>query len=219
MTKKVLIIGGQGNGSIIAHAIKHANMLGHKDWECIGFLNDHAGVGNKIDGFEVLGTLNDSKKFLLEGYYFINSILRIDGQKERIDMFLNLGIPENRMATFIHPMAYVAPGVKLSSGVVVMPQVSISPGCTIGKNTLILDGATIGHDDIIGDFCHFSYQACVGSYLNIGMGVHVGLNATIREHLTIGDYSTLGMGAVLTKNIGENEIWVGNPAHFLRKVN
>ena len=76
----------------------------------------------------------------------------------------------------------------------------------------------IGHDDIIGDYCHISSHACVGSFLNIGRGVHVGLNATVREHLNIGDFATVGMGAVLTKNVGAGEIWVGNPARFLRMV-
>jgi acetyltransferase-like isoleucine patch superfamily enzyme len=52
--------------------------------------------------------------------------------------------------------------------------------------------------------------------MNIGDGVHIGLNATTRENITIGKNATLGMGSVLTKNIGENEIWVGNPARFLR---
>ena len=79
-------------------------------------------------------------------------------------------------------------------------------------------GATMGHDNVVGDFCHIAAQACVGSYLKIGKGVHIGLNATVRENLTIGDYATLGMGAVLTKNIGESEIWAGNPARFLRKA-
>ena len=76
--------------------------------------------------------------------------------------------------------------------------------------------STIGHDDIIGDFCHIAAQSCVGAFLNVGKGVHIGLNSTIREHLTIGDYATIGMGAVLTKNVGEREIWAGNPAKFLR---
>ena len=55
--------------------------------------------------------------------------------------------------------------------------------------------------------------------LSVGKGVHIGLNSTIREHITIGDFATIGMGAVLTKNVGEKEIWVGNPAKFLRKAN
>ena len=74
----------------------------------------------------------------------------------------------------------------------------------------------MGHDNIVGDFCHIAAQACVGSYLQIGKGVHIGLNATVREDLTIGDFAALGMGAVLTKNIGDKEIWIGNPAKFLR---
>jgi acetyltransferase-like isoleucine patch superfamily enzyme len=59
-------------------------------------------------------------------------------------------------------------------------------------------------------------QACVGAKLKVGKGVHFGLNCTVRENLTIGDYATIGMGAVLTKNVGEKEIWAGNPAKFLR---
>ena len=41
----------------------------------------------------------------------------------------------------------------------------------------------------------------------------------MRENLTIGDCATIGMGAVLTKNVGEKEIWAGNPAKFLRMAN
>ena len=77
-------------------------------------------------------------------------------------------------------------------------------------------GSMMGHDNVVGDFCHIAAQAAVGSYLHIGKGVHIGLNATIRELLSIGDFATLGAGGVLTKNIGPNEIWAGNPAKFLR---
>ena len=78
--------------------------------------------------------------------------------------------------------------------------------------------ATVGHSNQIGEYCHIAAQACVGSYLHVGKGVHFGLNCTIRECLTIGDYATIGMGAVLTKNVGEKEIWAGNPAKLLRKA-
>jgi sugar O-acyltransferase (sialic acid O-acetyltransferase NeuD family) len=216
MMKKVLILGGLGNGSVIANAIKEANMHGYNDYQCVGFLNDHASVGEKIDDFPVLGAVQNIKKFIEEGYYFINTILRIDGQKERLDMFKKLDLPEERLATFVHPSSYIAPNVNLYPGSVIMPHVAISSGTSIGKGSLIMVGATIGHDNIIGDYCHIAAQACVGAYLKIGIGVHIGLNATIREHLTIGEFSTIGMGAVLTKDVGENEIWVGNPAMLLR---
>ena len=216
--RKVAILGGQGNAAVVAAAIEHARRMGATDLEVAGFLNDRTPVGEKIDLFPVIGKLADAQRFLDEGYWFINTILRIDGNRERIAMFENLNIPDERLVTFVHPMAYVAPSVELGPGCIVMPQVAMSPGTKLGKGTIVMVGATIGHDNVFGEYCHIAAQACIGSYLKIGKGVHIGLNATVRENLMIGDYATLGMGAVLTKNIGEGEIWAGNPAKFLRKA-
>lgn len=216
MSRKVAILGGQGNAVVIAAAIEHAARLGATDLEVAGLLNDRTPVGEFIDRYPVIGRVEDAKRLLNEGYWFINAILRIDGNQERIAMFEDLHIPDDRLASFVHPMAYVAPSVRLGAGTIIMPQVAMSPGTKLGKGSIMMVGATMGHDNEVGEFCHIAAQACVGSYLKIGRGVHIGFNATIRENLTIGDYATLGMGAVLTKNIGDREIWVGNPAKFLR---
>lgn len=216
--KKVIVLGGLGNGSVIANAIRHANTLGDDSIICKGFLNDRVAIGDYIDDFPVLGTLSDVQKFLQEDYYFINTILRIDGQRERISIFENLKIPDDRLVSFVHPTSYIAPNVKIGAGSIVMPHVCISPGTKIGKNCLIMVAATIGHDNDIGDFAHIAAQSCIGSYLKVGKGVHFGLNCTIRENLKIGDYATIGMGAVLTKDVAPCEIWAGNPAKFLRKA-
>lgn len=216
-SKKVLILGGEGNGGVIANAIADANKRGYNEWECVGYLNDGVPIGTIIDSFPVVGNIkSDIYKYLAEGYYFINTIFRIDGQNDRISMFEDLKIPDNRLATFIHPTAYIAPNVELGSGCVIMPLVAISSNTKLGRGCIVMVSASIGHDNIINEYCHIAAQACVGSFLNIGKGVHIGLNATIREHLTIGDYATLGMGAVLTKSVSTKEIWAGNPARFLR---
>ena len=218
MTKKIVILGGLGNGSVIANAIEHANKIGYNEWGCSGFLNDRLPVGEYIDSFPVLGKISDIQKFIDNDYFFINTIFRIDGQEERLNLFASLNIPEERLAIFVHPMAYMAPNVLLSPGTVIMPQVTLSSGTKFGKSCLVMVGATVGHDNLIGDFCHIAAQACVGAYIKIGKGAHIGLNATIRENLTIGNFATVGMGAVLTKDVGDYEIWAGNPAKFIRKA-
>ncbi len=214
--RKVAILGGKGNAALVAAAMEHARRMGATEWEVAGFLNDREPVGSIIDMFPVIGKTTDAKRLLDEGYWFVNAILRIDGNHERIAMFENLGIPDDRLATFVHPMAYVAPSVQLGAGCIIMPNVSMSPGTKLGKGCLMMVGSMMGHDNFVGDFCHIAAQAAVGSYLTIGKGVHIGLNATVKENLSIGDFATLGAGAVLTKNMGENEIWAGNPAKFLR---
>lgn len=215
--KKVVILGGRGNGSVIAQAIVDANVRGSREWEMAGYLNDREEVGSELEGFPILGKLTDWKS-LSEDHFFINTIFRIDGQQQRIGLVESLGIPDDRWATFVHPLAYVAPNVQLGPGCVVMPYVTMSAGSKLGRNCLMMVSCTIGHNNQIGDNCHFAAQCCVGAYLKIEDGVHVGLNATIKEDLVLQKYSTLGMGAVLTKSMGEGEIWVGNPAKLLRKA-
>jgi acetyltransferase EpsM len=218
MGKKVIILGGVGNGSVIAGAMADANRRGDREWEFAGFLNDRIAVGEHIESYPVLGTLSDWEKFAGQGCFFINTIYRIDGQQQRIDLFESLKIPDDRLATFVHPLAYVAPNAHLGAGAAVMPQAAISASTAIAMGCLVMVGATILHDAKIGKYCHFAARCCVGAQVKIGDGVHVGLNATVRENLAIGRYSTLGMGSVLTRDMGENEIWVGNPARFLRKA-
>lgn len=209
-------MGGGGNASVIAFAIIDAINRGDKTIEFCGFINDLDNV-SKIEGFPVVGGLQDIPKLVNEEYYFINSIGKIGYQKERIKLIESLNIPVEKYFTFVHPLAYVAPNVKLGHGCVVMPNVSISPGTILGNHCRVMINAIIGHNNIIGDHCFFAASSCSGGYLTIKDGVFVSLNATIREFLTLDSFSTVGMGAVLTKSIKKGEIWIGNPAKLFKK--
>ena len=214
--KNVIILGGLGNGSVIASAITDAYSHGHKEYKMLGYLNDRIPKGDYIEEYPVLGAMTDAKDFLGEDIAFINTLYRIDGQYTRIRHFESLGIPDDKLATFIHYNSYVAPNVAVGAGTVIMPNVSVSPGVIFGKCCLVMVSAVVGHNTTIGDYCHFAAHSCIGAYLKIEDGVHIGLNATVREHLTLKRGSTLAMGAVLLKDMQEGEIWAGVPAKLLR---
>ena len=216
MSKKVIVLGGQGDPLTIAKAIVDSNVRGKTEWEIAGFLNDIIEPDSELGGFKVLGGLNLIPEYLEKGYYFLNGIYRIDGNSRRLEMFERFKIPDSRLVNFVHPTAYVAPDVSFGPGCIVMPNVCISHQVAFGKCCIVLQGATVGHDNQIADFVHISAQACLGAYLQIKRGVHIGMNSTVREKVEIGSFSTLGMGSVLLKNIAANEIWAGNPAKFIR---
>lgn len=217
--KKVIIIGGLGSGTVIAQAIMDANNRGDLSVVVEGFMSHDKEVGELIEGIPVV--VKQSKenvaKCFGEGYKFIFALHRMDGGERFTSLYDELGLGPEMMATFIHPNTYVAPNVVIRPGAIILPFVMISAGAVIGNNTLIMTGATIGHNTELADFTHIASQAVVGAYIRTSIGTHVGLNATIREYLSIGKYSTIGMGSVLTKNVGDHEMWVGNPAKFLRK--
>jgi acetyltransferase-like isoleucine patch superfamily enzyme len=51
----------------------------------------------------------------------------------------------------------------------------------------------------------------------IGNDVWIGRNVIIMSGITIGNGAVIAVGAVVSKNIGDYEIWGGNPARLLKK--
>ena len=48
----------------------------------------------------------------------------------------------------------------------------------------------------------------------IKKGASIGANATILGGIIIGENALIGAGSVVTKDVPDNEIWIGNPARF-----
>ena len=51
----------------------------------------------------------------------------------------------------------------------------------------------------------------------IGNDVWIGNRAMLKAGITVGDGAVIGMGSVVTKDVGPYEIWAGNPARLIRK--
>lgn len=49
--------------------------------------------------------------------------------------------------------------------------------------------------------------------------VFIGAHSLILKGVTIGENSIIGAGSVVTKSLPANQIWAGNPAHFIRNLN
>lgn len=52
---------------------------------------------------------------------------------------------------------------------------------------------------------------------HIGNDVWIGECTLIKAGIIIGNGAVIGMGSVVTKDIGDYEIWAGNPAKYIRK--
>jgi sugar O-acyltransferase (sialic acid O-acetyltransferase NeuD family) len=213
--KEVLILGGVGTGSIIAAAINECDC---SEYKVTGYLSNRFAVGSRIEGIPVLGDYTQAKKFTENGYYIVNADYKIDNQPDLIRSFKKLKIPEDKLFTFVHPRAYIAKNVVLGPGVVVMANAAISSGSKIGKCTILMSGATVGNNSNISDYCFLDSQACLGAYVKLGEGVHIGLNSTIKESVVMKRMSSVAMGSVLLRDTSTLELWAGNPAIMLRNI-
>ena len=114
------------------------------------------------------------------------------------------------------------------------PFVEIQKGATVGKRCRIQSHAFICDLVTIGDDCFISHGAMFINDLfingspagenrdlwrptKIGSRVNIGTNATVLP-VTICDGAVIGAGAVVTKDIVESGVYVGNPARLLRRL-
>lgn len=219
MSKKVIVIGGDGNGGVAAACIKDMQVnYNINEYEVAGFINDFVDKGSEINGYPVLGGLKDIKPFVDKGYYFIYAIHSISHAPLRIKLFESLNIPDERLVTLVHPLSFIGEGVELAPGVMVMANSYIGPETKIGKCTFVMANCAIGHNNKIGGFCHFSVGAICSSVLNIGDGCDIALNATVMEKVTMGDFSVVGAGALCLKDVEPYQVVVGSPAKHLKYV-
>lgn len=54
--------------------------------------------------------------------------------------------------------------------------------------------------------------------IRICEGAFIGAGTYIMKGVNIGKHSIVGAGSIVTKDIPDNEIWAGNPAKFIRKI-
>jgi len=210
--KKLIIIGGQGNGSVVASTVNDINKL-EPEWEILGFLNDRD--EGTINGYPVLGpiTAEAVAPYLKEkDVFFYWALVSVKLRKDFTKRLFDLAIPEERFATVVHPTAVVSDYAKLGYGVSIQPFVNVGPGVQIANYVHIFAQSMIGHDATLDDFSYVANNACVGAHVHLREGAYLGTNATTRENLTLGEWSLTGIGSVVVKDVAPGQVVIGNPA-------
>jgi len=82
----------------------------------------------------------------------------------------------------------------------------------IGQGTKIGHLCTIGHRVVIGKHCLIVVHSMLGGSCRIGDYAEVWLGACIRNGVKIGKNAVVGMGAVVTKDVGDGKVVFGVPA-------
>ena len=88
----------------------------------------------------------------------------------------------------------------------------------IGDNTKIDNLVHIAHNVKIGRDCKIIALAIIGGSVRIGDGSWISPAAAIRDWRNIGKNVLVGLGAVVTKNVAEGEVVVGNPAKPIERT-
>ncbi len=106
-----------------------------------------------------------------------------------------------------------------STAIICNYQITIGNNVVIGGNTVIYDTDFHTLDPQVRNNKSLDKQGAKKSLVCIGDNVFIGAHSTILKGVTVGNNAVIGACSVITKDVPANEIWAGNPARFIRKLN
>ena len=121
-------------------------------------------------------------------------------------------------ATAIHPTAIVSPTAIVEEGTVVMQGAIVQSCAKIGKHCIINTGASVDHECIVEDFVHISPHATLCGNVHVGEGSWVAAGTVVLPGVKIGKWSVIGAGSVVSKDIPDGVLAVGNRCKVIKKL-
>lgn len=154
----------------------------------------HGGYGHVIEDMaiqskkyeEILFLDDNSKKKCSSFIEYIDSNTEFypafGNNETRMKWIKQLEENDCRIASLIHPSAYVSPKVKIGIGCMILPLSVVNTNSVVEKGCIINCGAIIDHDCRIQEGCHIC------------------LNATIKANNNIPPYTKIEAGCVIENN-------------------
>jgi acetyltransferase-like isoleucine patch superfamily enzyme len=182
--------------SVLTFVLKFTS-TGNSIKTCIKLKNNKnisMGSGNSIGSYTVLYSYNEGK-IILGNKCLIEDHTVIEAQKGSVRFGDNCSLNQ-------------------FSVIRAWENVTIGNGVRIGPSVQIM---AMKHNFDDPDRYIFQ-QGLSGTGITIGNNVWIGGNASVLDGVTIGNNCIIGAGSVVTKNIPDNSIAVGNPCRVIKEL-
>src|SRR5262249_25834273 len=94
---------------------------------------------------------------------------------------------------------------------------TIQPFVKIGNNVTLWSGNHIGHDSVIEDHAFLTSHVVVSGHVRVGAYSFIGVNATLRNSITLAPATLVGAGAVVMKDTIEKGVYLPRRSELFSK--
>jgi len=209
--KKIVLIGGGGHCKVVISILKKLDKF-----EIVGIVDNYKAEA-LISGIKIIGTDDDLRDIYKSGiHYALITVGSVKDNTKRYKLFNLVKKIGYKFPIIISPKAIVDKSVRIDEGTVIVPGSIINVDSSIGKNCVINTGSIIEHDCKIRDHCHIAPGVNISGGVEINNLSFLGIGTTILQGIKIGKNVTTGAGSVVTKDIPDNVIVIGNPVKIIK---
>jgi sugar O-acyltransferase (sialic acid O-acetyltransferase NeuD family) len=114
--------------------------------------------------------------------------------------------------SYVSSRATIFPGTPVGENCFILEDNTIQPFTRIGDNVVLWSGNHIGHHSTIHDHVLFTSHVVLSGHCEVGAYSFFGVNATVRDRLTIAEGTLVGMSASIVHATEPWGVYKGNPA-------
>ena len=195
MRKKLALIGSQ---DFAQQVIEHSNKTGL--YEIIGYYDDFEQKNSLVNGYPILGKVDDITEDYNEGIFeraFICMGYKHFDVKEKFYNKIKGIVP---LATMIEPGADIAESATIGEGCLITKESVIHEHCVIEDDVVML-GGLLAHDNHIGKHTYIAGGVHFAGRVSIGEKCFIGIRTLIADHLNICDNVWLTLGCIVAEDI------------------
>ena len=123
-----------------------------------------------------------------------------------------------RLASFVSSRCTYLSQTPPGDNAFILEDNTVQPFVTIGNDVTLWSGNHIGHDSVIEDDCFISSHVVVSGHVRVGAGCFIGVNATLRNDITLAPGTLVGAGAVVMKSTRPKQVFLAERAKPFAKT-
>lgn len=212
LMSKIFLFGGGMHGHTCIDVIEKQGK-----YEIIGIIDSQKTIGTFINGYQIIGRMEDLPK-LITKYNIKKGFIAIGDNWVRniLSREIYSYDPDFEFINAIHPTAVFGKNIRLGKGILIGAQTFISSSCVIGNFCLIHHKVLLGLHNQLGNYSSISLGSLTGGKVTIGENSAITICATIQDRLNIGSNSVIGSGSLVLNDLPDNVVAYGRPAKCIR---
>jgi sugar O-acyltransferase (sialic acid O-acetyltransferase NeuD family) len=152
---------------------------------------------------------NDYDMFVAMSYAKMNAV--------RAEKYATMKAAGYRLVSYVSSRCSYLSQTPPGDNCFILEDNTVQPFVTIGNNVTLWSGNHIGHDVTIEDHCFITSHVVVSGWVRIGTRSFIGVNATLRNSITIAAETLIGAGAIIMKNTKPKQVYMPERAKLFPK--
>ena len=208
-----IVIFGTGGMARDLHALLHHLVSATSRFEILGFLDDDPITrGQRVHGLPVLG---DATWIATRTHVEVAVGVGSPPAKRRI--VHRLRAAGARFPSLVHPTAVVGHDVTIGEGTIVSAGCVLTTDISLGPFVTVNTACTLAHDNLVDAYATLAPGVHLAGNVRLRTGAELGIGAVAIQGVTVGEWSIVGAGAVVTGNLQPNTTAVGVPARVIKQ--